>query len=360
MLRKILFFALMFISGVLSAQRVIPFEDFNNYFRTFENGTFRQLEFQRIKEFKAGDEFVAYIDNRGNLRVYNGVERQDISNMNVNYEVSDHLMAYSIGPTLNLWDEGKLRTLTYFAQDFAVRDSIVVFEDTRFKTVCVYYNKEIKQFLQLTGDVSMPQAIGDNIVAFKDNGNYFKILYRGEVFELGVWNGTIDFQAGCDIVCFNDPTTRTFAVFDKGQFLDVEQFWIKKYKAGRGFIVYEDLGGNLMYYKDGEKHQLSNFGAGSWDVKDDIVYWTENTFAYALQNGKKIQLGNVIPKDYLIKNNVIAYRNVMGGVSALVDGEIVELTNQMDAEYEIFGNSVLVKLFNRSFIVYSDGKKYQT
>ncbi len=57
---------------------------------------------------------------------------------------------------------------------------------------------------------------------------------------------------------------------------------------------------------------------------------------------------------------MIAYRNVMGGVSALIDGEIVELTNQMDAEYEIFGNSVLVKLFNRSFIVYSNGKKYQT
>jgi hypothetical protein len=204
MLRKILFFILILTSGILSAQRVIPFEDFNNYFRTFENGTFRQLEFQRIKEFKAGDEFVAYIDNRGNLRVYNGVERQDISNMNVNYEVSDHLMAYSIGPTLNLWDEGKLRTLTYFAQNFAVRDSIVVFEDTRFKTVCVYYNKEIKQFLQLTGDVSMPQAIGDNIVAFKDNGNYFKILYRGEVFELGVWNGRSIFKR--DVTLFASMT----------------------------------------------------------------------------------------------------------------------------------------------------------
>jgi len=360
MIKKLLFLIVLFGTQWLTAQRLVPFEDFNNYFRTFEDGAFQQIEFQRIKEYKGGDEFVAYIDNRGNLRVYNGEERQDISNMNVNYEVSDHLMAYSIGPTLNLWDDGKLRTLTYFAKDFAVRDSMVVFEDTRFNTVCVYYNKEIRQFLQLTGEVSMPQSIGDNIVAFRDNGNYFKILYHGEVFELGVWNGNIDFQAGCDIVCFNDPTTRTFAVFDKGEFLDVEQFWVKKYKAGRGFIVYEDLGGNLMYYKDGEKHQLSNFGAGTWDVKDDIVYWTENTFAYALQNGQKIKISNIVPETYLIKNNVIAFKNVMGGVSALVDGEVVDLTNQMDAEYEIWGNSVLVKLFNKSYIIYSNGRKFES
>ncbi len=83
------------------AQKVVPFVDFNYYFRTFENDNFRQLEFQRIKEYKAGDDLVAYIDTRGNLRVWDGQNRQDISNMNVEYQVSDHLMAYNIGQTLN-------------------------------------------------------------------------------------------------------------------------------------------------------------------------------------------------------------------------------------------------------------------
>ena len=51
-----------------------------------------------------------------------------------------------------------------------------------------------------------------------------------------------------------------------------------RYKAGRGFVVYEDNGGDLWYYKDGKNFQLSNFGADSWDVKDDIVVWTEALF----------------------------------------------------------------------------------
>jgi len=345
---------------LLSAQKVVPFIDFNNYFRTFENESFRQLEFQQIKEFKAGDEFVAYINTKGNLSIYDGKERKEITNLNVQYQVSDHLLGYNIGATLNMWDAGKLRTLTYFASEYVVKDSIIVYQDTRFNNVNVYWNKETYTLYTLTGELYMPVAIGDNIVVFKDNGNLYKIWWRGKTYDLGVWNGAIEFQAGCDIVCLNDPTTRTFAIFENGQFLDVEQFWIKKYKAGRGFIVYEDLNGNLMLYKKGEKKQLSNFAASSWDVTDDLVIWSENSFVYAYQNDTKIQVSNYTPADYLLKNKVYAFRNVMGGVSALIDGKVHELTLQQNAEYEIYGNLVLVKLFNKSFIVFKDGRKFET
>jgi len=279
--------------------------------------------------------------------------------MNVQYQVSDHLMAYNIGPTLNIWDEGKLKTLTYFAKDYVVKDSIIVYEDTRFNTVNVYWNKQTFELYRLTGEMYMPEVIGDNILAFKDNGNFYKVFWRGQIYDLGIWNNTIDFQAGTDIVCFNDPTTRTFAVFENGQFLDVEQFYMKKYKAGRGFIVYEDLNSNLKMYKNGENQILSNFSASFWEVQDDLVVWGENSFVYAFQNGQKIQTSNFMPKDYLMKNNVFAFRNILGGVSALIDGKVTEISNQADAEYEIYGNVVLVKLFNRTFIVFKNGRKFQ-
>lgn len=356
---KKLIFLFITLSFYLSAQKVMPFIDFNNYFRSFENGNFRQLEFQQIKEYKAGDDLVAYIDTKGNLRVYDGNERKDISNMNVQYQVSDHLMAYNIGATLNMWDAGKLRTLSYYGRNYEVKDSIIVYEDTRFNTVNVYWNKEIFTLYQLTGELYMPEVIGENIVAFKDNGNLFKVFWKGQIYDLGVWNGAIEFQAGTDIICFNDPTTRTFAIFENGEFLDVEQFYMKKYRAGRGFIVYEDLNSNLILYKNGKKEQLSNFSASFWEVKDDLVVWGENSFVYAYQNGSKVQVSNYTPKDYLLKNNVFAFRNIMGGVSALIEEKVHEITNQQEAEYEIYGNSVLVKLFNRSFIVFKNGRKYE-
>ena len=85
---------------------------------SFQDGYFRSIEVQPILDFKAGDEIVAYRDTRGNLRLFDGKQRKDITNLNVEYQVSDHLMGYKIGPTLNMWDSGQLSTLTYFARNF--------------------------------------------------------------------------------------------------------------------------------------------------------------------------------------------------------------------------------------------------
>jgi hypothetical protein len=133
---------------------------------------------------------------------------------------------------------------------------------------------------------------------------------------------------------------------------------MKKYKAGRGFVVYEDLNSNLWMYKNGEKTQLSNFSPSFWDVKDDMIVWGENSYLFAYTNDTKIEVANFTPSSYLIKNNILVFKNIMGGVSALVDGKVESITSLQDAEFEIYGNSVLVKLFNQSNIVYLNGQKY--
>jgi hypothetical protein len=358
-MKLVLFSFLLFYSLSSTCQGVIPVKNFNNFFMSFNNGFFNQIEVQAINGYKGGDELVAYIDTRGNLRLYDGKVRKDITNLNVDYRVSDHLLGYKIGPTLNMWDAGRLQTLTYFGREFMVMDSLIVYEDTRFNTLNVYWNKTTTTLATVMGELSIPSSIGENMLVFKDNGNLYKIFWQGLIFEIGSWNGgAIDFQIGTDILCFNDPTTRTFVAFQNGQFIDVQPQFMRKYKAGRGFIAYEDLNGNLWMYKNGQTEQLSNFSPSFWDVKDDLVMWSENSYLFAYSNDRKIEVANFMPTDYLLKNNILAFRNIMGGVSALVDGKIEEITNVQKAEYEIYGNSVLVKLFNQSNIVFQKGQKY--
>ena len=342
------------------SQNVIPFVDFNNYFRSFQDDNFRVVEFQKIIDFKGGDEFVAYLDNKGNLRVFDGTAPKDITNLNLEYKVSDHLLAWKVMNTVNMWDAGKMKTLTYNGKNFEVRDSLIVYDDTRFNSVNVYSKGVVTTLYTVIDELYMPVFIGENIIAFKDNGNFYKIFWNGKIYDIGVWNGAIEFQGGTDVLTFNDPTTRTFALFDKGDFLDVEPFYMGRYKAGRGFIVYEDLNGNLNYYGGGKKIQLSNFSAKLWEVKDDMVVWSENSFLFTYVNNEKTKICNFLPADYQLKNNVFVYRNIMGGVSAFVDGKNFEITNQNESSYDIFGSSVIVKLFNNSFIVLKKGIKYNS
>lgn len=357
---RIIVAAIVFISSFTSfTQEVIPVVDFSGYFKSFKNGFFRQIEFQQIKGFKAGDDVVGYVDARGNLRVYDGEKPMDLSNLNVEYEVSDYLLIWKIGETINLWDQGHKQTLTFNCGNYWVRDSIVVYEDRRYGSINAYYNGKTYTLYTTIGALDYPDFIGENIVAFRDNGNFYKVFWRGRIYDLDAMNASIEFAAGTDILAFNDPMNGTFAIFENGRFLDLEDFHMGEYKAGRGFVVYENQNGDLLYYSNGKRKQISNFGADSWDVKDDVVIWTENGFTYGFYDGSKYEIARYLPTDYKIKNGVIAFRNIMGGVSAFVDGKVHEITNQMNADYKIFGNAVLVELFNTSYIVFKDGRKFK-
>jgi len=351
-------FILLFCTLSLHAQ-VAPFIDFNGYFRTFYHNNFRQIEFQRIQSFVAGDNLVAYIDNRGDLRVYDGEKVQTISNQILEYKISDYQIAWNIGQTLFTLEDGQKKILTMFGRNYAVTDSLIVFEDTRFNMVNVYYRGQILPLYTVTGDLYMPDYIGENLLAFKDNGEFYKVFWQGHIYDIGVWQQPVTFSAGTDMIAFNDPTQKTFAVFEKGTFVDVEPMYVHKFKAGRGFAVYEDLNGNLNYYAGNDKHALTNFSATFWDTRDDIVVWGENNMVYTFYQGKKTLVSSYKPKDYKIKNGIYAFRNLQGGVSAFIDGEVQEITTQTDALYEIYGNLVLVELFNKSFIVLKDGRKFE-
>lgn len=353
-------FAFLLIPVLGFSQRVIPFVDFNFSFTSFQDDNFRVIEFQRIIDYKVGDEFVAYLDNKGNLRIFDGTSPKDITNLNLEYKISDHLLGWKVSNTVNMWDAGKMKTLTYNGRNYEVKDSIIVYEDLRYNSVNVYWKGKISTLYTVIDSLYMPEFIGENIVAFKDNGNFYKIFWNGNIYDLGVWNGAISFQGGTDVMTFNDPTNRTFTIFDKGEFLDVESFFMGKYKAGRGFIVYEDLNGNLNYYGNGSKVQLSNFSARLWEVKDDLVILDENNYVYAYYKSEKTQICNYLPKDYQLKNNVFAYRNSNGGVNAFIDGKNYEITNQSESSYEIYGSSVIVKLFNNSYIILKNGIKYNS
>jgi len=352
-----LLFTVIIIPQLLA--QVVPAKDFNNFFVSFQDGFFRQIEIQPIMSYKAGDELVAYIDTRGNLRIYDGNERKDVTVLNVQYEVSDHLMAYKIAGALKMWDAGKFTTLTTFAQDFTVKDSIIVYQDSRYNSLSVYWRKQIYPVLTYFSNFEMPTTIGENIAIFRDNSNTYHAFWNGKTYEIGTFNDEImNFNIGTDVFCYKDPYSQTFIAFDKGEFIEIEPLPIKKYKSGRGFIIYEDLNGNLWHYSNQEKNQLSNFSTSFWDVKDDMTIWAENSYLFSYSNGQKQDVATYIPTDYLIKNNVFAFRNLMGGVSALIDNKLEEITNMPDSEYEIFGNKILVKLINKSLIVLSEGKKY--
>jgi hypothetical protein len=168
----------------------------------------------------------------------------------------------------------------------------------------------------------------------------------------------MEMNAGTDVISFNNSVTKNFTVFDNGEFYDVETAFMKKYKSGRGFVIYEDQIGNLWKFEKGNKLNVSDFNSGLYEVVDDAIIWNENNMLFTLVNNVKTQIINYVPSDYKLKNGTFAYRNNLGGVSVFYNGKNIMLTNQTESSYTIYGNNVLVELFNKSFLFYSNGEIY--
>jgi hypothetical protein len=332
-----------------------PFIDYNRFFKTFYNNSFRQLEFQPIQSFEGSDVYTVYVDYRGDFKLYDGQNVQLITNQIINYKLSDGQLAWKVGSALYNYDKNTKNLLTVFGDRFVVSDSLVVYEDTRFNSINYRYLGQTNALFQSTGDLRFPTQIGDNILVYRENGDFIKFLWRGKTFDYNVYSRDINFECGMDIIAFNDPLNQTFTIFDKGEFVDVEMQFAKRYEAGRGFVVYEDQQGNLWMYKNHEKTMLSTYSANFWDVKDDLVVWEENSMIYTFYNNEKVKVVNYKPADYKLKNSTYVFRNSMGGISAFSKGKVVEITKQTQSSYEIYGNTILVELFNKSFLVYSDG-----
>ncbi len=360
-MKKIVFFSTCLISFIATSQQqtIFAFTDINRYFHSFKDGYFNQIDNLDVNSVVMGDEVIAYYNVQQDFKIFNGTTARLITNQSVEFKSSDHMAAWNLGPLLYYYENGKPYNLTSFGKNYWVSDSLITFQDTRFNSLNVVYKGKITPLVQSTTELPSPIVQGDNLVVFKDNGDIYKVFYRGNIYDIGAYNGTeYKFFAGTDILGFNDPQSRTFAVFQNGEFADLEEFHTPKAKAGRGFLVYEDLQGNLKYFGNNEVKTISSYPQ-FWDAKDDIALWGDATNTYQIVKGEKKTVAGFLVKDWKLKNDVVAYRTQVGGVAASVNGYNKEITTIYDAEYVVNGHGVMVKLPNNAVIILYNNQLYR-
>lgn len=346
----------LFFSLKVSAQSLFAYMDFNNFFRVYKNGYAVQIDHQAINNLALGDNICLYKNFQNDLKMYDGKTSKVLTAQNTNYTVSDNIGAWNIGSLLYYVENGISYSVTNFGGQYAVGDSIYVYQDLQQNTLNARYKGQNYQLVQTIEEVNMALKTGDNLVIFEDNGGVYKVFWRGEISEIGISNAnnSFNFEVGCDVFAFNDPQTNSLVVFDKGEFIEVSDRPARKIKACRGFVVFEDNNGNLKKYQDGNVIEIASF-FNFWDAKDDVVIWGEANSTYTLKQDSPQKVVNFSVTDYQIKNDVIAFRTIVGGVGAFINGQYKEITNLTNNEYLINGHGVMVTLTNRSVMIYDNG-----
>lgn len=358
---KYLIFTLFiaFTFGITFGQEVFPFINNMDYLKSFQNGQERQVDYLRPIDLKYSEEIIAYIDNKSDFIIYDGQSKEKMTGLANNYKIGINIAAWNTGPIVSVWDDGKQRVLTQFGGRYEVSDSMVVFEDRRDNAIRVYYQDSIYDLYYSVSDLAFPNDIGSNSVAFVGNGNVHYSFIAGKKLEIGVINDPVNYKAGGNIIAFNDPFNQSFAITLKNQILDVETITVNDYKTGYDLVVYRDRNQNLKGYIDYQLVTLSNYSAQFYEVFRDVVVWGENSIFYTYMNGKKYEICNYIPEDFKIRNGIVAFRNMNGGVSVFYNEKVKIVSNLSGAPFEVNGNTVRVQVNKGNFIFFKNGKTYQ-
>lgn len=347
----ILFFMATAISN--KAQNLAAFSDYKNYFFVFDSGKITQAEYNPVKSFQVGGNAIAYMDNTSNFKVYYMGEKIELDIGYVTkYFATDNLVVFASGQKLNVFDSGKTTLLTYYAESYNVTDSIVSFYDLPSKSFRVYYKGRISMLEDALDEPPVKNfKTGDNILAYLNHVNEFKIFYRGVSFTQLTVDEQLPYEAGKNIVAYYDENSG-FKVFYKGNTYDLEGFAPKSMTGGDDMMAYVAQTGEFKVFYDGKQTTLASFEPTYYKVEDSIIVYTDLNYFKVFYKGKTYTIENYIPSDFHIDFNTIAYLDQQGRLKAFYNGQIITVANEKINEFELYRNVITYKIINNNYVYY--------
>ncbi|MBK7958308.1 MAG: hypothetical protein IPK03_09420 [Bacteroidetes bacterium] len=248
---QVLFIFLCF-AFALKAQQIAVFEDDRRHLFVFENLGIKKIEYIPVSRYYVGKEYVAYINNLNEFKIYyKGKKYLIMSTPPDTIVAQDYLLGYVQANQLGVFNGRESRTIqTWIEPQFYLGDSLFTFIDN-FQAFRVYENEENKKIeTWATGQF----WAHDNIAAYVGNQGDLKVYYRGETRVLESYKSDY-VKIAKDIIAYNDYKD-FFKIFSAGEQYDMENYKVYQYEVGNGFAVYYNNINEWIGFYGGERIQL--------------------------------------------------------------------------------------------------------
>jgi hypothetical protein len=352
-------FLLLSLPG--TAQNVTGFLDYMDRLIVFDSGTFSQIEPRKPNKIMVGGNYLAYTDNRDDLKVYrNGRTTVVDQASELDPIVTDHLLGFTLAGILKVWD-GSVRMLSPNVGQFIVEDSLAVFKDQVQGALFVYYRGERMMLEdQLAGNAVVQWKTGDNIVAWVSAyDRKLKVFYHGDVVELNDLVTEVDMKCGLDVVAYRDPYDNTFKAFHKGLIYDLEDQMPHRYEVGKGLVVWLDLTGSLKVLEDGRIHTVMKYEPQRWEVVDSLVVMEDRGAFNVFNRGRSHELSRVVPAKWHASWGTLAYVDVDRSLKVWSRGRSeVVLMGQPVQEFRVDRGLVIARQNIRTARIWWRGSLY--
>ncbi len=340
-MRMYLFFTMLLTVFFQSAfgQNLSAYTDYKNYFFAFDNGPNIMLEPQPVISYKIGGNAIAYVNGVENFKAYFKGETYDLLAITPSdYIAADNFIAYYRDMALWVFDNGKRTMLSGYTSFYVAGDSMIGFYDLNSYMLKAYYNGQVTELENMNAQPEFTNVkVGDNILAYVNNAEQFKIFYQYQTLSLES-NKPTSYQVGRNIVSYVDGFTQTFKIFYKGMSYTVENTPPTSYVTADDLVAYVTNTGDFKIFYQGQLLKAATMAPSFYEAKDNVLLYYDNRNFTAFYNGKITTLETYVPASYQKDLNTIAYIDRSGYLQALYNGKQQKISEEKITSFELTGN----------------------
>ncbi len=363
-MKKILytFILIAIFSNAIAQEGLGYYYDYYNHFYVFDNGKNIQLESEPVDSIRAGNDYVAYVSQSGNLKVYYGGEVITIEEAVPNAMIATaNAFVYKMQQRLMIFEHGEKSQLSSWAQNYLAGDNIVTWQEVRTLNIKAYQKGEIKTIESGFSIKAIDTSkTGKNIFAYSDMNHEFKIFFNDEVFDSQL-NNIRNFKCGFSTVAYLDRFNNAFDVFYDGTFSVISDRLPKSYTVADNMVVYTDVNDNFMMYYAGKSVTLETFVPSYRKVKENIIVYYAEPELKIVYGGQIFNVDKLSAQPGIILGpNSALYLDSNNRPKYFYKGKVYEnfLTEPIREMY-LYRDLPFFKYGNNSVGFYYEGKMYE-
>ena len=317
---------LIFFASNTFAQPLSAYTNMQNQLMVWDNGMIRKIDYLRPVELKIGRSAIPYLDNSRSFKIYygGGVQTVNIGFTNQFY-ATDNLVAFVNAQSLNVFEQGEIKNLSTLSPQYFIGDSLIVFYDGIRSEYKAYYDGAVYPLENfLAGQPLEVIKVSDNIAAYDNYANQFRIFYQGNIIAQEDY-AVDEFDVGRNTVAYVN-LNREFKVFHKGQTITLEQFPPESFIAGDDLVAYVSNDGYFKIFYD-DSIMTMGFFRPNYQVGDNVVAFQDGGgYFRAFHKGFVATLESYYPDNYTVQYNSLAYVNRAGALRLFTAGEVWDVT----------------------------------
>ncbi|GAA4465873.1 hypothetical protein GCM10023093_18820 [Nemorincola caseinilytica] len=348
----------MLTLSLCASAQLASYVDNQNQVMVWDKGMIRKIDFLAPTSMKIGRSAIPYLDNSRSFKVYanNRVTPVNIGFTN-NYYATDNLVVFLNQKSLNVFENGEVKNLTAVCDQYFVADSVVFFLDSYKGAYKAYYKGKTYNIEGYFSDSSLASIrVTDNIVAYNNFANQFRIFYLGELIAQEDYPVS-GFEVGRNTVAYVD-IDRKFKVFHSGRTFVLDDFPPKSYKVGDNVVAYLTADGYFKVFYDDSARSMG-FMSGNYQVVDNIVaFKDQSNYLKVFYKGDVSTIDNYYPNNMVIQYNSLAYVNYGNTLRLFSEGETYDVTNAELTNWQLNYDVLMYQMGQNMFRVFYKGTEY--